>query len=81
MADNLIFPIGFDLEKAVNEAGQQWDKKYAKRLEQLIAKRPIKVKLEFEKLEDVKKRFAELKIQPITKKTRSAIRELAKELQ
>lgn len=81
MADNLIFPIGFDLEKAVNEAGQQWDKKYAKRLEQLIAKRPIKVKLEFEKLEDVKKRLAELKIQPITKETRSAIRELAKELQ
>ena len=38
MADNLIFPIGFDLEKAVNEAGQQWDKKYAKKLEVYMAK-------------------------------------------
>lgn len=81
MADNLIFPIGFDLQKAVDEASQDWDKKYAKRLEQAIAKRPVRIKLEFEKLEDVKKRLAELKIQPITKETRSAIRELAKELQ
>lgn len=81
MADNLIFPIGFDLQKAVEEASQNWDKKYAKRLEQAIAKRPVRIKLEFEKLEDVKKRLAELKIQPITKETRSAIRELAKELQ
>lgn len=81
MADNLIFPIGFDLQKAVEEASQDWDKKYAKRLEQAIAKRPVRIKLEFEKLEDVKKRLAELKIQPITKETRSAIRELAKELQ
>lgn len=81
MADNLIFPIGFDLQKAVEEASQNWDKTYAKRLEQAIAKRPVRIKLEFEKLEDVKKRLAELKIQPITKETRSAIRELAKELQ
>ncbi len=81
MANNLIFPIGFDLQKAVEEASQNWDKKYAKRLEQAIAKRPVRIKLEFEKLEDVKKRLAELKIQPITKETRSAIRELAKELQ
>ncbi len=27
MADNLIFPIGFDLQKAVEEASQNWDKK------------------------------------------------------
>ncbi len=81
MANNLIFPIGFDLQKAVEEASQNWDKTYAKRLEQAIAKRPVRIKLEFEKLEDVKKRLAELKIQPITKETRSAIRELAKELQ
>ncbi|WP_298026363.1 hypothetical protein [uncultured Alistipes sp.] len=39
MADNLIFPIGFDLQKSVEEASQNWDKKYAKRLEQAIAKR------------------------------------------
>lgn len=81
MADNLTFPIGFDLQKAVEEAIQNWDKKYAKRLEQAIAKRPVRIKLEFEKLEDVKTRLAQLKIQPITPETRTAIRELAKELQ
>ena len=81
MADNLIFPIGFDLEKAVNEAGQQWDKKYAKKLEDYMAKRPVRVKLDFEKLEDVKKRLAQLKIEPITPETKTAIKELARELQ
>lgn len=45
MAENLIFPIGFDLQKAVEVAGQDWDKKYAKKLEDYINKRPIKVKL------------------------------------
>ena len=29
MADNLIFPIGFDLQKAVEKAGQDWDKTYS----------------------------------------------------
>ena len=81
MADNLIFPIGFELEKAVNEAGQQWDKKYAKKLDDYMAKRPVHVKLDFDKLEDVKKRLAQLKIEPITPETRSAIKELTKELQ
>ena len=81
MADNLIFSIGFDLEKAVNEAGQQWDKKYAKKLEDYMAKRPVRVKLDFEKLEDVKKRLAQLKIEPITPETKAAIKELARELQ
>lgn len=81
MADNLIFPIVFDLQKAVEEASQNWDKTYAKRLEQAIAKRPVRIKLDFEKLEDVKTRLAQLKIQPITPETRTAIRELAKELQ
>ena len=81
MADNLIFPIQFDLEKAVNEAGQQWDKKYAKKLEDYINKRPIKVKLDFENLTDVKTRLAQLKIEPITPETKAAIKELARELQ
>lgn len=81
MADNLIFPIGFDLEKAVNEAGQQWDKKYAKKLEDYINKRPIKVELDFENLTDVKTRLAQLKIEPITPATKAAIKELARELQ
>lgn len=46
-----------------------------------MAKRPVRVKLDFEKLEDVKKRLAQLKIEPITPKTRTAIKELARELQ
>lgn len=81
MADNLIYSIQFDLEKAVNDAGQQWDKKYAKKLEDYINKRPIKVKLNFENLTDVKTRLAQLKIEPITPETRASIKELARELQ
>lgn len=45
MADNLIFPIGFDLDKAVEQAGKDWDGKFADKLEKLIAKRPVNVKL------------------------------------
>lgn len=41
----------------------------------------MRVKLDFEKLEDVKKRLAQLKIEPITPETTAAIRELAKDLQ
>lgn len=48
MADNLIFPIGFDLEAAVKKAGEDWDKTYADRLEKLIAKRPVRVKLDLD---------------------------------
>ena len=81
MADNLIYPIGFDLQKAVEKAGQDWDKTYAKKLETYLAKRPIKVKLNFENLTDVKTRLAQLKIEPITPETRASIKELARELQ
>ena len=81
MADNLIFRIGFDLQKAVEKAGQDWDKTYAKKLETYLAKRPIKVKLNFENLADVKTRLAQLKIEPITPETKASIKELARELQ
>lgn len=81
MADNLIFPIGFDLEAAVKKAGEDWDKTYADRLEKLIAKRPVRIKLDLEKLEDVKTRLAQLKLEPVTPETKSSIRELARELQ
>lgn len=80
MADNLIFQIGFDLETAVNEAGQQWDRKYAKKLEDYINKHTVKVNLDFESLADVKTRLAQLKIEPITPENRSAIKELVREL-
>lgn len=81
MADNLIFPIGFDLQQAVEKAGKEWDKTYAKRLETYLAKRPVKVKLNFENLNDVKTRLAQLKIEPITPETKASIKELARELQ
>ena len=81
MADNLIFPIGFDLLQAVEKAGKEWDKTYAKRLETYLAKRPVKVKLNFENLNDVKTRLAQLKIEPITPETKASIKELARELQ
>lgn len=81
MADNLIFPIGFDLQQAVEKAGKEWDKTYAKRLGTYLAKRPVKVKLNFENLNDVKTRLAQLKIEPITPETKASIKELARELQ
>lgn len=85
MADNLIFPIGFDLEKAVEQAGKDWNSKYADKLEKLIAKRLVNVKLNLDtknldSLDAVKKRLAELKIEPITPETKSAIKELTSEL-
>lgn len=85
MADNLIFPIGFDLESAVKEAGKEWDSAYAAKLEKLLAKRPVKVELDFDtkklnNLDDVKRRLAEVKIEPITPENKTAIRDLVREL-
>jgi molybdopterin converting factor small subunit len=85
MADNLIFPIGFDLEKAVTEAGKEWDSKYADKLEKLLAKHSVTVKLGFDtkkldNLDDVKKRLAELKIEPLTPENKKAIKDLVREL-
>lgn len=85
MADNLIFPIGFDLEKAVEQAGKDWNSKYADKLEKLIAKRLVNVKLNLDtknldSLDAVKKRLAELKVEPITPETKTAIKELTSEL-
>ena len=85
MADNLIFPIGFDLEKAVNDAGKEWDGKYADKLEKLIAKRPVNVKLKLDvskldQLDRVKQRLASIKLEPITPETKSAIKQLSAEL-
>lgn len=85
MADNLIFPIGFDLEKAVTEAGKEWDSKYADKFEKLLAKRSVTVKLGFDtkkldNLDDVKRRLAELKIEPLTPENKAAIKDLVREL-
>lgn len=85
MADNLNFSIYFDLEKGVEEAGKEWQSKYADKLEKLLAKRPVMVDLSFStknlnNLDDVKKRLAELKIEPLTPENKTAIRELVREL-
>lgn len=85
MADNLVFPIGFDLDEAVKRAGQEWSNTYADKLEKLLAKRTIKVKLgfdtkNFDTLDDVKRRLAELKIEPLTPENKAAIKELTREL-
>ncbi len=86
MADKLIFPIGFDLEAAVKKAASDWDGKYASQLEKAIQKRALAVKLKIDiknldSLDAVKQRLTQLKIQPITPETKTAIREFAKELQ
>ena len=83
--DKMIFPIGFDLGAAVEKAASDWDGKYADKLEKAIQKRALEVKLElstknFDSLDDVKKRLSELKLEPITPETKTAIKELATEL-
>lgn len=85
MADNLIFPIGFDLEEAVKKAGHEWNSTYADKLEKLLAKRAITVNLGFStknlnNLDDVKRRLAELKIEPLTPENKTAIKDLVREL-
>lgn len=85
MAENMTFPIKFDLEKGVNDAIKDWDGKYADKLEKAIQKRALNVKLKFDtkqldSLDAVKTRLAQLKIEPITPETKSAIKELASEL-
>lgn len=73
------------MESAVKEAGKEWDSAYAAKLEKLLAKRPVKVGLDFDtkklnNLDDVKRRLAELKIEPITPENKTAIRDLVREL-
>ena len=85
MADNLVFPIGFDLEEAVKKAGQEWNSTYADKLEKMLAKRAITVNLGFStknlnNLDDVKRRLAELKIEPLTPENKTAIKDLVREL-
>lgn len=84
MSENLIFPIGFDLESGVEEAIKNWDK-YSKELERKLTKRAISLKVDFDSrnldnLDAVKKRLAQIKIEPITPETKQSIRELSGEL-
>lgn len=86
MAEGLIFPIGFDLDKAVEQASNDWKSTYASKLESALEKRAINIKLKLDTknidgLDAVKQRLAQLKIEPITPDTKAAIKELASELQ
>ncbi|MCM1223277.1 MAG: tape measure protein, partial [Lachnospiraceae bacterium] len=81
----MTYPILFDLEAGVKKAAEDWENKYADKLEKAIQKRALEVNLQVRKLdtsslEDVKKRLGELKIEPITPETKAAIKELASEL-
>jgi len=84
-SNGMTFPIFFDLDKAVKDASNDWDGKYAAQLEKAIQKRTLEIKLKvtplnFDSLDSVKQRLAQLKIEPITPETKTAIKELAAEL-
>lgn len=87
MADSLIFPIGFDLDNAVTKATQEWDGKYADRLEKALTKRPVSVKVSFafdakavDKFDAIKQKLETIKVKPISKDNYKAIQQLASEL-
>ena len=78
MAEGLIFPIGFDLDKAVNQGSKDWENVYASKLESALAKRAINIKMKLDtknigNLDEVKARLAQIKIEPITPETKDAI--------
>ena len=87
MADSLIFPIGFDLDNAVTKATQEWNGKYADKLEKVLTKRPVSVKVSFafdakavDKFDDIKQKLETIKVKPISKDNYKAIQQLASEL-
>ena len=81
MNDNLNFGIHFDLEKGLKDAQADWAK-----VEKEFTNRTIKIKISVPKattidnLEAVTKRLKELKIEPVTLETKSAIQSLVREL-
>lgn len=83
--NDLKFAIGFDLKEGVDAALREGDL-FLRRLDAEFARRAIKVRFElntqkFGAIEEVRRRLAQLKIEPITPETKSAIRELTQELQ
>ena len=81
MNDNLNFGIHFDLEKGLKDAQADWAK-----VEKEFTNKTIKIKVSVPKattidnLEEVTKRLKELKIEPVTLETKSAIQSLVREL-
>lgn len=83
--DRLMFPIGFDLDTAVKDAEKDWNNTYYDRLNKVVQKKPLVAKITFDtkqldNLDDVRKRLQQLKLQPVTPETKSAIQSLVKEL-
>lgn len=83
--DRLMFPIGFDLDGAVKDAGNEWNNTYYDKLNKIVQKKPLVAKISFDtkqldNLDDVRKRLQQLKLQPVTPETKSAIQSLVKEL-
>lgn len=83
--DRLMFPIGFDLDTAVKDAGNEWNSTYYDKLNKIVQKKPLVAKIKFDtkqldNLDDVRKRLQQLKLQPVTPETKSAIQSLVKEL-
>lgn len=84
-SDRLMFPIGFDLDGAVKDAGNEWNNTYYDKLNKIVQKKPLMAKISFDtkqldNLDDVRKRLQALKLQPVTPETKSAIQSLVKEL-
>ena len=81
MNDNLNFGIHFDLEKGLKDAQADWAK-----VEKEFTNKTIKIKVSvpraatIDNLEEVTKRLKELKIEPVTLETKSAIQSLVREL-
>lgn len=83
--DRLIFPIGFDLDKAVKEAEKLWKSTYNAQMGAALSKKPVKVQVTLDtkslnSLEAVKKKLATIKLQPVTPQTKASIQNLVREL-
>jgi hypothetical protein len=75
------------LDNAVTKATQEWNGKYADKLEKVLTKRPVSVKVSFafdakavDKFDDIKQKLETIKVKPISKDNYKAIQQLASEL-
>lgn len=81
MADNLIYPIGFDINKGIADAEKNWTAQQEKlnKIFKVTVGLSISPKA-ITNLEEVATRLKQIKLQPITPETKTAIESLVKEL-
>ena len=80
--DSLIFPVHFDMDKAIKNAEQAFKDKEKEFSKAFNATVNLKISSKsIENLEDVQKRLKEIRLQPVTPDTRNAIKTLVKELE